>query len=93
MAGDKAYSSRANRAHLPRRKIKAVVPDKADQAANQTKKGEGRASGFARRRVVQEAQRRGAVHQQDQGLEAAGHAFRHRPDSYMAELELRGAFI
>jgi transposase len=38
-AGDKAYSSRANRAYLRRRHIKAVITDKADQAANRKKKG------------------------------------------------------
>ena len=30
----KAYSSRANRAHPRRRRIKAVIPEKNDQAAN-----------------------------------------------------------
>lgn len=39
VAGDKAYSSRANRAHLRKRKIKAVIPEKADQAANRQRKG------------------------------------------------------
>jgi transposase len=36
---DKAYSSRANRAYLRRRKITATIPVKADQAANRVKKG------------------------------------------------------
>jgi transposase len=39
VAGDKACSSRANRAHLRRRNIKAVIPEKADQAADRKKKG------------------------------------------------------
>ena len=34
VAADKACSSRANRAHLRRRCIKAVIPEKADQAAS-----------------------------------------------------------
>lgn len=38
-AGDKAYSSRAIRAHLRKRRIKAVIPEKKDQAANRRKKG------------------------------------------------------
>lgn len=38
VAGDKAYSSRANRAYLRRRGIKAVIPEKKDQAANRKKK-------------------------------------------------------
>ncbi|MDQ0939194.1 transposase [Streptomyces sp. V1I1] len=39
VAGDKAYSSRTNRAHLRERRIKAVIPEKKDQAANRRKKG------------------------------------------------------
>jgi hypothetical protein len=39
VAGDKAYSSRANRAYLSRRRIKAVIPEKIGQAANRKKKG------------------------------------------------------
>jgi transposase len=39
VAGDNAYSSRANRAHLRKRRIKAVIPEKKDQAANRRKKG------------------------------------------------------
>lgn len=38
MAG-KAYSSKANRAHLRTRGIAAVIPVKADQAANRREKG------------------------------------------------------
>lgn len=36
---DKAYTSKANRAHLRRRGIKATIPSKADQDANRRKKG------------------------------------------------------
>ncbi|CAL9332061.1 IS5 family transposase ISSan1 [Streptomyces sp. enrichment culture] len=39
VAGDKAYSSYANRAHLRDRRIKAVIPENKDQAANRRKKG------------------------------------------------------
>ena len=39
VAADKAYSSRANRAYLRRRRIRSVIPEKADQAANRKKKG------------------------------------------------------
>lgn len=39
VAGDKAYSSRANRNHLRKRRIKAVIPEKSDQAANRKRKG------------------------------------------------------
>jgi transposase len=41
VAADKAYSSRGNRAHLRKRRIKAVIPEKKDQAANRKKKGSG----------------------------------------------------
>ncbi|WP_420538744.1 IS5 family transposase [Nonomuraea africana] len=45
---DKAYSSRANRAYLRRRGIKAVIPIKKDQQANRLKRGSkgGRPPGF-----------------------------------------------
>lgn len=38
VAADKAYSSRGNRSYLRRRGIKAVIPEKKDQAANRKKK-------------------------------------------------------
>jgi transposase len=38
-AADNAYSSKANRAYLRKRRIKGVIPVKADQAANRKKKG------------------------------------------------------
>lgn len=39
VAGDKAYSSRGNRSYLRKRSIKAVIPEKKDQAAHRKKKG------------------------------------------------------
>lgn len=39
VAADKAYSSKANRAYLRRRRITAVIPEKADQQANRKNKG------------------------------------------------------
>lgn len=39
VAGDKAHSSRAIRSYLRKRNIKAVIPEKKDQAANRKKKG------------------------------------------------------
>ena len=39
VAGDKAYSSRRNRSYLRKRNIRAVIPEKVDQAANRKKKG------------------------------------------------------
>ena len=37
--GDKAYSSKANRALLRARRIKAVIPEPRDQIANRQRKG------------------------------------------------------
>jgi transposase len=39
LAADKAYSSKANRAALRARKIKAVIPERNDQKANRVRKG------------------------------------------------------
>ncbi|EFC85753.1 transposase B [Parafrankia sp. EUN1f] len=43
VAGDKAFSSRANRAYLRGRGIRAVIPEKVDQAAH--RRNRGRAAG------------------------------------------------
>jgi transposase len=59
---DKGYPSRANRAYLARRGIKATMPDRADQHANRARKGSagGRPPAFdpgiyKRRNVVERA--------------------------------------
>ena len=39
LAADKAYSSKANRAALRARKIKAVIPERNDQKAHRVRKG------------------------------------------------------
>jgi DDE family transposase len=39
VAADKAYSSHANGVHLRKRNIQAVIPEKADQAANRKRRG------------------------------------------------------
>jgi len=46
--GDKAYSSRAIRAALRRRKVQAVIAEPADQTANRRRRGSagGRPPGF-----------------------------------------------
>jgi transposase len=94
VAGDKAYSSRANRAHLRKRKIKAVIPEKADQAANRHKKGSagGRPVGhdatlYKDRNTVERAI--------NKFKEWRGLATRYdkTPESYEAGLHLRGAII
>ena len=59
---DKAYSSKAIRAYLRRRKIKATIPEPADQIANRARRGRrgGRPPAFdpeayKRRNVVERA--------------------------------------
>lgn len=39
LRGDKAYSSRGHRRELRRRRIKAVIPEPADQAGHRKRKG------------------------------------------------------
>lgn len=94
VAGDKAYSSRANRSYLRKRKIKIVIPEKVDQAANRKKKGSagGRPVGldtvaYRDRNSVERAinkikQWRGLATRYDK-----------TPESYLAGLHLRGAML
>ncbi|WP_327129949.1 IS5 family transposase [Streptomyces sp. NBC_01727] len=94
VAGDKAYSSRGNRAYLCKRGIKAVIPDKRDQAANRKKKGS--AGG---RPVSHDAalyKERNTVERLINKLKAwRGIATRYdkTPDSYLAGLHLRASMI
>ncbi len=94
VAGDKAYCSRANRAHLRKRHIKAVIPEKKDQAANRKKKGSrgGRpvthdADLYRQRNTVERAINR--------MKDWRGIATRYdkTPESYLAGLHLRAATI
>lgn len=52
LSADKAYSSRANRAYLRRRKICHIIPEPRDQRANRRKRGSagGRPTGFDKER-------------------------------------------
>ena len=94
VAGDKAYSSRANRAYLRRRRIKAVIPEKADQAANRKRKG---------RRGGRPVSHDAALYKDRNTVERCinkikewrGLATRYdkTPDSYTAGLHLRGSII
>lgn len=94
VAADKAYSSRANRAHLRARGIKAVIPEKADQAAN--RKNKGRRGG---RPVSHDADlytyRNTVERCINKFKEWRGLATRYdkTPESYEAGLHLRGAII
>lgn len=94
VAGDKAYSSRGNRAHLRKRSIKAVIPEKVDQAANRKKKGSK-----GGRPVSHDAELykdRNTVERLINKMKAwRGIATRYdkTPTSYLAGLHLRGAII
>ncbi len=94
VAADKAYSSRRNRTHLRNRGIKAVIPEKADQAAHRKKKGHR-----GGRPVSHDAELyrdRNTVERLINKLKAwRGIATRYdkTPESYLAALHLRGAII
>ncbi|KNE84119.1 transposase [Streptomyces fradiae] len=94
VAGDKAYSSHGNRAHLRKRRIKAVIPEKKDQAANRKKKGSR-----GGRPVSHDAdlyKGRNTVERLINKLKAwRGIATRYdkTPESYLAGLHLRASMI
>jgi transposase len=94
VAADKAYSSRANRSYLRKRRIQAVIPEKKDQAANRKKKGSR--GGRPVTHDVELYKDRNTV---ERGInkikEWRGLATRYdkTPTSYLAGLHLRGAVI
>lgn len=94
VAADKAYSSKANRAYLRRRRITAVIPEKTDQQANRKKKGSsgGRPVDFDPERYKQ----RNTVERCFQKVKTwRGLATRYdkAPESYEAGLHLRGSIM
>ncbi len=94
VVADKAYSSKANRSYLRRRKITAVIPEKTDQQANRKKRGSagGRPVGFDPERYRQ----RNTVERCFQKIKAwRGLATRYdkTPESYEAGLHLRGSIM
>ncbi|MZE53593.1 IS5 family transposase [Streptomyces sp. SID5770] len=94
VAGDKAYSSRGNRAHLRQRHIKAVIPEKRDQAANRKKKGSrgGRPVGHD----AELYKDRNTVERLINRLKAwrgIATRFDKTPKSYLAGLHLRASMI
>lgn len=94
VAADKAYSSRVNRSHLRKRNIKAVIPEKKDQAANRKKKGSR-----GGRPICHDAELykgRNTVERLINKLKAwRGIATRYdkTPESYLAGLHLRASMI
>lgn len=94
VGGDKAYSSRGNRAYLRGRGIKAVIPEKRDQAANRKKKG--RKGGRPVSHDAELYKERNTVERLINKLKAwRGIATRYdkTPASYLAGLHLRAAMI
>jgi transposase len=94
VAADKAYSSKANRAYLRRRRITAVIPEKTDQQTNRKNKGSagGRPVSFDSARYRQ----RNTVERCFQKIKTwRGLATRYdkTPQSYEAGLHLRGAIM
>ena len=94
VAGDKAYSSRGNRAYLRRRNIKAVIPEKKDQTANRKKKG--RRGGRPLTHDTDLYKERNTVERLINKLKGwRGIATRYdkTPESYQAGLHLRASMI
>jgi transposase len=94
VAADKAYSSRANRAHLRKRGIKAVIPEKVDQAAHRKKRRQ--AGGRPVSHDAELYKERNTVERCINQIKAwRGLAMRSdkRPDSYLAGLQLRESII
>ncbi|MFD3637614.1 transposase, partial [Streptomyces sp. NPDC058664] len=94
VADDKAYSSRGNRRYLRKRHIKAVIPEKKDQAAHRKKKGSR-----GGRSISHDAgphKERNTVERLINKLKAwRGIATRYdkSPESYLAGLHLRASMI
>lgn len=94
VAGDKAYSSRGNRAYLRKRRIKAVIPEKKDQAANRRKKGSR--GGRPVSHDPELYKERNTIERLINKLKAwRGIATRYdkTPKSYLAGVHLRGSMI
>ena len=94
VAADKAYSSRANRSYLRKRNIKAIIPEKKDQAANRKRKGSR--GGRPTRHDAGLYKERNTVERLINKLKAwRGIATRcdKTPESYLAGLHLRASMI
>ncbi|GAB2836773.1 hypothetical protein GCM10027073_74410 [Streptomyces chlorus] len=94
VAADKAYSSRANRSYLRKRRIQAVIPEKKDQAAHRKKRGSK-----GGRPLSHDAELYKERNTVERGInkikEWRGLATRYdkTPTSYLAGLHLRGSII
>ncbi|MBB4920359.1 transposase [Streptosporangium saharense] len=94
VAADKAYSSRANRFSLRRRHVKAVIPEKRDQAVNRSRKGSrgGRPvshdTGLYKERNTVER-----CFQKIKAWRGLATRYDKAPESYEAGLHLRGSIM
>lgn len=94
VTADKAYASRAIRSYLRKRNIKAVIPEKKDQAANRKRKGSR--GGRPTRHDVNLYKQRNTVERLINKMKAwRGIATRYdkTPESYLAGLHLRASMI
>jgi transposase len=94
VAGDKAYSSRGNRTYLRKRSIKAVIPEKVDQAANRKKKGSrgGRPVGYDAE-LYKDRNTVERLINKPKAWRGIATRYDKTPASYLAGLHLRGAMI
>jgi transposase len=94
VAADKAYSSRGNRIHLRKRNIRAIIPEKRDQAANRKRKG--RRGGWPVTHNSDLYKGRNTVERLVNKLKAwreIATRYDKTPESYLAGLHLRAAMI
>ncbi|WP_435878115.1 hypothetical protein [Streptosporangium canum] len=94
LVGVDSTTARANRLYLRRRHIKAVIPEKTDQAANRKKRGSRSGRPVSHDPDLYK-QRNAAERCINRIKEWRGPAFRSgkTPDSYLAGLRLRGAIL
>jgi transposase len=94
LTGDKAYSSRANRAALPVRHIPHTIPEGDDQKANPARRGArgGRPPAFDRDRYRQRNQLERLMNRRKQ-FRAVATRFDKLADRYQATITVADIFI
>jgi transposase len=94
VAAGKAYSFRANRAHLRRRRIRAVIPEKTDQAANRRNKGSRGGRPLAHdTELYRDRNTVGRCINKIKEWRGLATRYDKTPVGYLARLHLRGAVI
>jgi transposase len=94
LTGDKAYSSRANRAALRARRIPHTIPERDDQKANRARKGSrgGRPPAFDRDRYRTRNQVERLMNRRKQ-FRAVATRFDKLADRYQATITIADIFI